>query len=544
MAFEFDDYEIDPTSDEISEGQETYYIAESDYGQLGALVNEAKGNMPDSVSKQTGMSMDVETMSFPDLDAMYKIVAQTCTAEFHKRKGYVDSIEESAITFNELLKLFDIKLHNNTTKVSDIIIELEDVFIYVYAGDINEKTVISPDDFKAPSDDRLILYVLNQEVIDHLNSEKEYRELCETILDRLTADKSKPKLIFHWVKNISRGDYSFSASEILRKLGETGFEYILQFQGVYTYSHTKKSGEIVLRRRHGIKGKQYDVVRLKTIQDFIDYWAWIFKYWLTMRKIPSCDPFSRYIYALGNKQGLLDELTPNPYVGNPFKCSAVILNYNPGASQKRLNNLAEDPQHYNQRFDSDKICGHMAHNHWQVMQSGEYFDFGNQKYPEHRAGQDDGPKWWKGRKEWIDELIPNTNLNPFGLEICGWHSNSWGGVSYNKDLLQSLKNRLAGVIEESINRSALGIGICVGSQYGVILPAFGYNDVSNEVLVSIALTPKDEEKYREYRVFRNQNGTYIINTWLTKGYSMMDVPTSRDYENRLILAINGMKDNR
>ena len=71
--------------------------------------------------------------------------------------------------------------------------------------------------------------------------------------------------------------------------------------------------------------------------------------------------------------------------------------------------------------------------------------------------------------------------------------------------------------------------------------------MTNEVLTyaqtnGVAI-PKISEPYRNYRVFRNQNGMYIINTWLSKGYSLMDVPTSISYEKVLISVINKMKNN-
>ena len=425
------------------------------YGRLRDCV--LPKDMPDNVSWQIELKRIVETSSFPDEDAMTKVVARTCTAEFHKRKGYLDSEEQSALTFRELEKLFDIHLPDKPIDLANILIEHEDCYIYIHSGNDSDKITINPAEFKVPADERFIIYILNQDVIDKLQQEKKYIQHCEEIFDRLTAkDQKKPVLVFRWVDDICRGDYMFSAPAILMKLNEHGFEQILQFQGIYTYSRKIKSGVVVLRRMSGSNGKRYDVVRLKTIQQFIDYWAWIFKYWLIMCKIPSCDPFSKHIIKLG----LLDELMPNPYVGNPFKCSAVILNYNPGATKARLNNLHADPQHNDQQCNPNTICGHMAHDYWRTMQSGEYFDFGNECYPEHKVGQDDGPKWWAKRKTWIDDgLIPNSGLNPFGLEICGWHSNNWKGISYTKYLLQSLKNRLAGVIEESIKNSALGITI-------------------------------------------------------------------------------------
>lgn len=510
-------------------------------------------NMPDNISSQmnfcngSGSIRGIKTTSFPDSNAMTEIVAQTCMAEYHKRKGYIDSVEESAITFNELLKLFRIKLHRSTNMIADIIIELEDCFIYIYSGKLREKIVINPADFKAPSDDRIIVYVYNQDIHDRLTQEREYFEQCEKIFERLTEKKSKkPILIFHWVDSIIRNDVTFPAPDILNKLGENGFEKILCFQGVYNYRNTLKSGLIYLIRKKGTAGIRYDVVRLKTIEEYLEYWDWIFKSWIITGRIPSCEA-----YWEDRKIKLLPMLMPAPYIGDPYRCSAVILNYNPGSEdydiynkdiyihENEIKRSQQDPQHHNKINDPETICGHMAHRYRDAMKCGEYFDFGNIKYPEHRDGQNEGPKWWKSRKDWIDVLIQKDGLNPFGLEICGWHSNKWDSISFPKNLLESLKNRLAKVIEEAINNSELGIGIAVGAGYGnTLLPHFGYVDVTEDIMCGKNLKNVLNSN-RSYRIFKNDNDIYIINTWV-RSYNPMDVPDVRfrNIEHDIINKIN------
>lgn len=44
--------------------------------------------------------------------------------------------------------------------------------------------------------------------------------------------------------------------------------------------------------------------------------------------------------------GLQPELLPNPYWGNPERCSAVILNYNPGGSSLSGDELRKDHCHH------------------------------------------------------------------------------------------------------------------------------------------------------------------------------------------------------
>lgn len=232
-------------SDEDSE----FYTTGLSYGRLGAPGNVASKDMPDNISRKIELKRLVETSSFPDEDAMTKVVAYTCMAEFHIRKGYLDSREQSALTFRELEKLFDIHLPNKPINLANILIEHEDCYMYIHSGNDSDKITIDPAEFEVPKDERFIIYVLNQDVIDKLQQEKEYIQHCEEIFERLTA---KPVLAFRWVDNICRGDYMFSAPAILMKLNETDLEWILQFEGVYGYRNTDMSGLISMEKELGL----------------------------------------------------------------------------------------------------------------------------------------------------------------------------------------------------------------------------------------------------------------------------------------------------
>ena len=247
---------------------EEFYTADTSCcGRLGASSNVKPENIPDNVSLQIELKKIVETSSFPDEDAMTKVVARTCTAEFHKRKGYLDSEEQSALTFRELEKLFDIHLPDDPVvfaNIYNIIIELEDCYIYI-SESCGDNFTINPAEFKYPSDDRLIIYVLNQEVLDKLHQEQEWRLRCQTMFERLTsAEHRKPVLTFHWVDSVRRGNHIFSAPQILRKLDEDGVEHILQFEGIYEADDVIDNGTIHLHKansRHSIK------LGLKTFAD-------------------------------------------------------------------------------------------------------------------------------------------------------------------------------------------------------------------------------------------------------------------------------------
>ena len=235
------------------------------FGRLGAPGNVKPENMPDNVSRQIELKRIVEASSFPDEDAMTKVVAHTCTAEFHKRKGYLDSEEQSALTFRELEKLFDIHFPDKPINPAYILIEHEDCYTYIHSENCGDNFTINPAEFTYPSDDRLIIHVLNQEVLDKLHQEQEWRLRCQTIFERLTsAEHRKPVLTFHWVDSVRRGNYIFSAPQILRKLDEDGVEHILQFEGIYEADNVMGNGSIHLHKansRYSIK------LGLKTFAD-------------------------------------------------------------------------------------------------------------------------------------------------------------------------------------------------------------------------------------------------------------------------------------
>lgn len=223
-----------------------YNTADTDYGPIGR-GNVLSVDMPDKVSERIGMVRTIVTGIPLDLEAMKEVVAQTCTAAFYRRKGYVDSTEQSAVTFRELLKLFEVESGRFPRSIGNMVIELDDCFIYIRSDSSVKRVEINPSDFNYSSEKPLVLELVNQDVIDHWTREKEYIEQCEKIFERLTLSKPKcPILVFNWVDSITRGNHSFSASDILQKLGEGGFEKILQFQGVYTYRYTLKTERISL----------------------------------------------------------------------------------------------------------------------------------------------------------------------------------------------------------------------------------------------------------------------------------------------------------
>lgn len=577
MAFEFKDVKDEETED--------FYPANITTSVRNVVVLPCC--LPDGVFDNECQNKDVLTTDY-SVSALknikLQVIAQTCTADFHRRKGYLDSDENSIITFYELLRLFDVNLPDKLIKIPDIIIEHDDCFIYVCSdAPKNNKVAIDPTEFEFPSNDRLIIYVMNDTVNEKLNQETEYRKHCETIFERLTDKESKkPILVFNWIDKVNRGGLVFSATEILRILGEDGFENILSFQGIHKYSRKNKDGEILMERSRGINGTRYDVVRLKTIQDFIEYWDKQIEEWTQNGKITSDEKYweipvgKRKGKPLSDCIGLDPKLIPEPYFGNPENCLLVIVNFNPGTGGVDENNNKANTQHIDNRDNPETACGSIVKDCYSsiaksfpMLDDEDIFhphkrsDKTIKNYNEKNTGQPflglpyPGYNWWHRKKEWFDEIKTDFSFEhekPFALELCGWHSKGWKNVVYSDDLLKKISDRLQNVIIEAIHSSDLKIGICVGSPFKKILEYMGYTQIPLNKAIELEnwvektynirtcsdyflSVTEEKETVRGYRLFQHKKtDTFVINTWQI-GSNQYPSDSFKEFELRLFESI-------
>lgn len=269
MAFKFDD-EIDWTSVENTDGQETFYPADTDYGRIGDLCNVSANDMLNEVSKQTDMACSVETSTFPDLSAMAEIVARTCTVGFHKRKGYIDNDEQSVLTLQQLERLFGIPEQTEPDRINlnhtfrnrftaeinqkilnngyDAIFEADDFFIYIIHENGGNITLDSIG-WQTPSltHKPYVCYILTRKEIDRWTEENKWLEDASTMMDRIST---KPILMFYAKEEIIRDNQKFSAMDIYNALHERAFDLpvLLEFMGVYHALQEDDDSLIVLSK--------------------------------------------------------------------------------------------------------------------------------------------------------------------------------------------------------------------------------------------------------------------------------------------------------
>ena len=211
------------------------------------------------------------------------------------------------------------------------------------------------------------------------------------------------------------------------------------------------------------------------------------------------------------------EYMPEPYIGNPYNPSSVILNFNPGIGVCHSWMALKDVQ------------GSLIHKVANSTYSKVFMDF-----PYLRNGKsiellhwDNSPgrKWWKERYKWIDHIVNKTcgnncGLMPFALELCPWHSAKWNSNKFiiklenDDEFKQSVETNVISVFEEAIRKSHCPFGICIGKKFDDVLSIYGYDDVTKEYYQG---TDKDGYKLipninRYYRIFRKDD-IIVLNTW-------------------------------
>lgn len=232
---------------------------------------------------------------------------------------------------------------------------------------------------------------------------------------------------------------------------------------------------------------------------FIECWDSVIRDWLDKKDLGVQEEF------LSNKSLKLsrDEM-PEPYWGNPNKCSIVIVNYNPyGNNGRNIHSYrayADCPDSFinevkNKKYSevvfSFPILDSSKPNAW-------WRDFG-------------GAAWWQKKKKWLEDFILTplnivSNHKPFALDFCAWHSKNWRGniaSMYKKGLKEYIDKYFVRVLINAIRNSDYGFGVCLSSQFNSFL------------LKSIGATPLtdiiDMGAYK-MRLFQLDN-VNVLNIW-------------------------------
>ncbi len=211
------------------------------------------------------------------------------------------------------------------------------------------------------------------------------------------------------------------------------------------------------------------------IDEFIRGYDALINDWLESAPSIKGNPFFKNISKL-ELHGM-----PEPYFGDPYKCSAVIININPGqtidTNDRGYAAIQGNVMNYYKLSTSNPYS--------KIACKFPYLDSDYYSAPAYKAmvktmaakkqissEKKDSASWWKLRDKWINNLPDIANATstpkPFAIELCPWHSKQWDNqdtsVWNNDDLKNHIKKN---VIEPAcevikLKYSILPFGLIIG----------------------------------------------------------------------------------
>ena len=274
---------------------------------------------------------------------------------------------------------------------------------------------------------------------------------------------------------------------------------------------------------------------MKDIQEIINYYNDFVKAWYE-NPVEFIEDKAKNIFAESYRGGiklssedkeqrhqLIADALPEPYLGDPYKCSAVFINLNPGGVMEK------QQLHSNGEFITE---GKAALNYYEFAKN---FPYQGDKY-----SCNGGVIWWNQRKKWINRLLSTvkesdnfvSKLEPFAVELCPWHSLGFAGFRQNDRLKTYMKEYIFDFVAQAIKNSELGFGISVGKAIKNLLIELDFE--ANEIKNDNAPRKKDNSIInREYCYFKLPNGKILLNTW-APGSNKMPSPAWNDFEKDFI----------
>ena len=242
-------------------------------------------------------------------------------------------------------------------------------------------------------------------------------------------------------------------------------------------------------------------------QNFINAWDNIIAKWMN---IPCVSDPSNPFNPLQVHRNLSSEHLPEPYNGNPFDCSIVMINLNPGQGQPYLAwSQQNNPTSCVSLVKNQKYSGFAS-----------LFTFLN---PQSPISSPASTNWWTIRKAFLNRLLQKkgiaSNKNPFAIELCALHSKGTAGINFGKYLtaLRSVDPNLdpTNVIDIAIKNSDAKFGFAVGKPIYEALKSIGYTDIQipNHHNVKNA---KGNPNARQFAVVE-RNGAKVLCTWASGG---------------------------
>ena len=227
------------------------------------------------------------------------------------------------------------------------------------------------------------------------------------------------------------------------------------------------------------------------LDQFIDYWDKTICLWLD-NKIESEQ--QTFFDAEKPNLGLTKEHMPEPYWGDPYNCSIVIANYNPGGGADRNRHTYKRCADWKNTFINEVVNVSDDKKYSKVVKDFPII-IKKEELRETVCWWEDygGRPWWLKKMEWLEEHIIPALKNaenikkkkPFAIEFCGWHSVSWPSGAcakiYENEVLKPVIDKyFIEVLTDAVKLSESKLGICVGAQFYDLLIAAGATLVKSD----------------------------------------------------------------
>lgn len=308
------------------------------------------------------------------------------------------------------------------------------------------------------------------------------------------------------------------------------------------------------------------------IEEYIKYWDEVVRAW-TNNDVQN-EFYKKERETILNNPVLTnfihEDHMPEPYWGDPTKASVIILNYNPGGGEDM------NPQTYKKclgcknkeigptliNYVSKKNSSyHSAARDFPLLNNDEKIDDDLKQIATNYGGS----KWWSNKKNWLTHLAEDAgkgkNLQPFAMELCGWHSKRWPSVLLYKlkeeeDLWKHFEDTVIHPMLDAVRESNT-FAVCIGKSIGNLLTRFGFKNTTPDLCKFIELeyrrnkcdhininngkkqaeaSDTNNKKGRNYRLLRSNN-CYVINTWVNGSNKSPSIKYN-DIEKKIINYIN------
>lgn len=166
-------------------------------------------------------------------------------------------------------------------------------------------------------------------------------------------------------------------------------------------------------------------------------------------------------------------------------------------------------------------------------------------YPWHdeemvaRLNERPAARWINRLDKWSRSLVDKDKAYPpFLMDICAWHSYRWQIGEFTPEQKEYIAVHVLPFLNKAIKNSRLGIGLSVGKILGdKAFSQLDFSDITSQLNLKGKVTQDGWQPInginRWYRVYRADDGTTIINTWL-KGSNRQPAARFAPYEKELL----------